>query len=213
MFVYLIPIILAITGYLTAGLINYLADVLPRYRSFVQPTCEECGASQSLLEYWLVPWRYRECGHRRPLRHLVVTIGSIGAAFWMWYFPPEKLGGGVGYLLLVYFAIVTVIDIEHRLILHPVALTGAVLCGVIGYLRHGLVDTILGGVVGFGLMLGLYLLGGLFTRWLSRRRQEPVGGSGIRLRRCKPGRRYRLAVRLAGNSSWPGIGDIVGWGR
>jgi leader peptidase (prepilin peptidase)/N-methyltransferase len=168
------PVIVCVIGILTGGLINYLSDVLPRFRRLEQPRCIECEAAQPIVSYWLNPWRYQRCGHRRPIRAVIVVLGSVGAAFWMWYLPPVKIGGATGYLLLAYFAVVTVIDLEHRLILHPVTAAGVILCGVIGALRHGVLPTVIGGAVGFLLMLVLYLLGELFTRWLSRRREEPV---------------------------------------
>ena len=39
---------------------------------------------------------------------------------------------------------------------------------------HGIKDTLFGGGAGFGIMLALYYFGVLFTRLLSRRREEPM---------------------------------------
>jgi len=75
---------------------------------------------------------------------------------------------------MVYFALVAVIDIEHRLILHPVSLVGAVLGAISGTVLHGFLPTLLGGAAGFAIMLVLYLLGVVFLKWVSRRRGEPV---------------------------------------
>jgi leader peptidase (prepilin peptidase)/N-methyltransferase len=74
----------------------------------------------------------------------------------------------------LYFAVVTVIDLEHRLILHPVSWTGAVLGLGLGIWQHGLLDTLLGGAAGFGTMFALYLLGDRFARWIARRRGKAL---------------------------------------
>jgi leader peptidase (prepilin peptidase)/N-methyltransferase len=85
----------------------------------------------------------------------------------------------LGYLLLAYFGLVAAIDLEHRLILHPVSLAGVVLVGGAGLLRHGILSTLLGGAAGFAIMLGLYYFGVIFIRWLKHRRG--VSGDEIAL--------------------------------
>ena len=44
----------------------------------------------------------------------------------------------------------------------------------VGWYLHGLVETLAGAAVGFSLMLGMYYIGVLFSRWLSRRRGETI---------------------------------------
>ena len=65
---------------------------------------------------------------------------------------------------------VVVIDLEHRLILHPVSIAGAVLAAIFGVWKHGWVETLIGGAAGFGMMWLLYLFGELFAKWMARRR-------------------------------------------
>ncbi len=98
----------------------------------------------------------------------------IGAALWLWYAPPERLGFIIAWILLVYFGLVVVIDTEHRLILHVISLTGALISLGVGVWLHGWGDTLIGGAVGFLVMLGLYYFGDLFARWLARRRGETL---------------------------------------
>jgi leader peptidase (prepilin peptidase)/N-methyltransferase len=116
------------------------------------------------------------CGQRRQnlLRAFLVEFGVIGGSVWLWLSPPVRLGFLPGFLLMVFFVLVVVIDIEHRLILHPVSLVGAGLAAVIGWRVHGLVPTMVGGLVGFVLMYLLYKFGELFTRIFSRLRREPI---------------------------------------
>jgi prepilin signal peptidase PulO-like enzyme (type II secretory pathway) len=71
-------------------------------------------------------------------------------------------------MVLIYFAVIVVIDYEHRLILHPTSLFGAGLGLVVGTVLNGLPVTLIGGAVGYGLMFGLYYLGALFTKGMAR---------------------------------------------
>jgi leader peptidase (prepilin peptidase)/N-methyltransferase len=86
----------------------------------------------------------------------------------LWNTPPELLGFVVGLILLIYFGVVIVIDLEHRLILHPVSLVGGIVGLIIGVWLHGILNTIIGGLAGFGIMLGLYLLGYFIAKWIAR---------------------------------------------
>jgi len=88
----------------------------------------------------------------------------------MYYFPPPNLGLWGGILWLFIFGLVVVIDLEHRLILHVVSIAGAILGMIFGSINHGVLNTIIGGAAGFGIMLVFYLLGNLFIKFLSRRR-------------------------------------------
>ena len=92
----------------------------------------------------------------------------------LWFYPPERLGFLISVALFTYFAIVCVIDIEHRLILNPVSLTGVVIAGSIGFWMHGWQQTLLGGVAGFLIMLGLYYFGYLFAKGLGKLRGQPI---------------------------------------
>jgi len=83
--------------------------------------------------------------------------------------PPEKIGYALGLILTVYFGVVFVIDLEHRLILHPTSLFGALLGLTVGILAHGIKPTLLGGVSGLAIMLAFYYFGVLFTRFRTKR--------------------------------------------
>ena len=60
---------------------------------------------------------------------------------------------------MTYFGVVIVIDIEHRLILHPVSIVGLIVGLAYGTRLHGLANTLTGGVIGYAAMLGFYYLG------------------------------------------------------
>jgi prepilin signal peptidase PulO-like enzyme (type II secretory pathway) len=160
-------IIPVFTGWLAGLIINYLADVLPRTRSFSRPRCDQCEQEFSALEYLLL----RACknGHSRSRRTWATQFISVAASLYIWTIPPEKLGYLLGLILTIYFGVVFVIDLEHRLILHPTSVFGAALGFIVGYLMHGWMPTLLGGLSGLAIMLCFYFLGVLFTRFRARR--------------------------------------------
>ena len=164
-----ILIILPILAGLLAGwLVNYLSDVLPITRRFSQPACIHCNTTLSIKGFLSLS-KCPSCGERRSLRTWIVQILALGISLLFWFQPHPQLGYLIGFLLLIYFAVVFVIDLEHRLILHPVSIFGAVLGLGIGWLLHGLGSTLLGGLGGFGIMLIFYLFGTLFARIRARK--------------------------------------------
>lgn len=162
----IIPIAL---GWLAALLVNYLADVLPVTRKLTRPTCQHCAAKSAWTDYLLLKG-CAACGKTRSWRTWLVQLLSVAASLYVWFAPPKKLGYWLGFILLIYLAVVFVIDVEHRLVLHPVSIFGAFLSLGIGYLYRGILRTMIGGGVGFGIMFLLYYLGVLFARWSSRKR-------------------------------------------
>jgi len=91
--------------------------------------------------------------------------------YWLWQNPSPKLGFLLSWLICLYFGVVVVIDLEHRLILHVVSLAGAILGFWAGWEQRGVLPTLFGGVAGFGMMYVIYLGGIGFLRLLSRKRQ------------------------------------------
>jgi len=162
-----------ILGWIGANLINYLADVLPIERKITTPKCVECAESLSWKSYFLIN-SCDNCGKKTSLRHKVVLILLPILAGLLFLFPLENLDNYSAIVWLLYFSLVTVIDFQHRLIMHPVSITGAILGLIYGSLIHGFLNTIIGGVAGFGIMLAFYFLGELFVRILSKSRGENI---------------------------------------
>jgi prepilin signal peptidase PulO-like enzyme (type II secretory pathway) len=190
----LIPVVL---GWVAGLFINYASDVLPFTRRFSQPICPHCQTSFSWTAY-LTLRSCQNCGKPRSLRTWLVQILTTGAFVYFWLYPPKAMGFLLGMLVLVYFGIITVIDLEHRLILHPTSLAGAVLGLIVGTTIHGRADglflgvgkSLLGGLFGFGVMFVLYLLGTLVARYRARKMQaegkapddeEALGGGDMYL--------------------------------
>ncbi len=67
-----------------------------------------------------------------------------------------------------------VIDMEHRLILHPVSCVGVGLGIAIGMVRNGWQYTLIGGAIGFVLMWLLYRLGDITMRGVARLRKQTL---------------------------------------
>jgi len=167
---FLLFLLIGIAG---AGVVNYLADVLPIHRKFTVLRCAECQSELGWTGYLLYA-RCGNCGKLPSSRHLVVLLAVPILSLLMGYFPAKALGPMGTILWLIYFGLIVVIDLEHRLILHPVSLVGALLGLVFGMRAHGIINTLLGGAAGFGIMLIFYYLGEAFVNFLSRRRGEQI---------------------------------------
>jgi len=164
-----IPVILL--GWLGGMLVNYVSDVYPIKRKLIAPVCLKCGERQPFINYFLWPRQCTHCGMRRKIRTWIVEGSAILIAVWLWDQGSLVLGFFPGFLVLAYFGIVAVIDLEHRLIPHPISLVGSVIGLVIGTWQHGLVPTLLGCLAGFVTMLVLFLFGELFVKIVIRRRR------------------------------------------
>ena len=153
--------ILVLIGLLLGVLVNYMADVLPETRSLSQPS------------WWPLSKSSIEAYFRNP-RVLVVQLLILVASVWL---AGGSIGNwGMGELLAVfsYFLLIAVIDIEHRAILHPLSLVGAVLLGWIGGEHHGFFVTIAGGIAGFVAVYLVYRLAGFAAAWIATRRSDPI---------------------------------------
>ena len=101
-------------------------------------------------------------------------------------------------LVLTYFGVIIVIDLEHRLILRPTSLVGAILGLVVGTyiyskeysLLMSIGQSLFGEFVGFGIMFLLYKFGELVARYRARKleasgqaddEEEALGGGDVYL--------------------------------
>ena len=160
-----------IVGWIGGWMVNYLADVLPVTRRFSQPACQHCDAATTWQDYLLFH-ACRSCGKRRKPRAWIVQVFLAAVSIYIWISPPARLGYALGLLILLYFTMDFVIDLEHRLILHPTSIFGALLGLGAGALRQGFISTLTGGLAGFAIMFLLYLLGAVFARLRARRMRK-----------------------------------------
>ncbi|MEO8608998.1 MAG: A24 family peptidase [Chloroflexota bacterium] len=173
-------IIIAFIGLLAGGIVNALADDLPHYQrprlphypdGTPRPVKAWLGVSAFLLGKRSsvggakLSWRYPlvEIGTALlMLLTLIVaqtstgdrTVSSLQLVFWLTY--------------MAIFVLITVIDLEHKLILFSVmipcyilAILDAVLTPI--YREPGLDRAILGGLIGFGVFFLLYIGGYVYV--------------------------------------------------
>ncbi|MDH7485246.1 MAG: A24 family peptidase [Anaerolineae bacterium] len=134
-------ILYAMAGLLAGVLVNLGADVLPGGTPDSSPRA--------------VRW-----GTPRPWRALAVelTMGGLFAYAWTRFGPSPQLWLISLYLIL--FALIFVIDLEHRLVLNRVVLAGAgvALAGSLLWGQPPLPQALLGGISGFALFLLIALI-------------------------------------------------------
>lgn len=126
--------------------------------------------------YALFPIRCSTCNAWRSLRTWLVFLGGLAVAAFLWFDTEPRLPFWLNCLIWLYFGLVIVIDMEHRLILHITSLAGLLLGLAAGILLHGLWATLLGGAAGFVFMLGMFWLGNLFVGLVSRRKRRGQAG-------------------------------------
>ena len=168
----------ALLGLAVGSFLNLCIDRLPGGKSIVRPGshCDSCN--QSLKAVDLVPvfsyiWlkgRCRYCGARIPLRSPVVEFATAAIfAFLAWHYGLSlELAFAVIYAGI--FIVIFAIDLEQELILNIVVFPAMILAFAFSFFWGGfeelwprigpgfVLSALLGGAVGFVLMLLPYLL-------------------------------------------------------
>jgi leader peptidase (prepilin peptidase)/N-methyltransferase len=169
-------------GLVAGAVINALADNLPYRRPGLRLTCRTCGAPWKPFAWSALVGAVASrnacayCGTWRGWRPLLVEAASLAGFLWLYLRDPGALAFAAAALIASVFLLIVVIDIEHRLILHVVSVPTAVAVALLGVLdpNRGLTKTLLGGLAGFGFFLVLYLMGGVFARWIRRLRGQEL---------------------------------------
>lgn len=157
-----------LVGFIVGWLVNYFSDVLPIQRKLSRPHCTHCDVAFGWQDYFLLR-PCANCHHKRSSRTIIVLLAAMIISAILSFNYPPKLGYWFSLLILTYFGVVLVIDLEHRLILHPVSLVGAGIALIAGTLNHDWLSSIIGGFVGLLIMLLFYLFGMLFARYRARK--------------------------------------------
>ena len=177
--IYLTPLL----GFAAGLLVNLLADSLPSARSFRWPHCHACGGPRTLSGWSALigagtgQAACAYCGRPRRTRDYLVEILSIGGALGLAFHHTEMTPYITTFIVMFVFTLIIVIDIEHRLILHIVTFPAGVVFLLLAGFNTELTfaRSLLGGAFGFILFFGLYLMGGLFGRWMASRRGMDPG--------------------------------------
>lgn len=194
----LIILALAGLGWMIGGMINLSADQLPVIGKYTRPQCARCHEPISWGRY-LILARCPACGARRLARGWLVQVTFSLLAILLWYFPGPRIPFYLLYPLIAYFGLVALIDLEHHLVLGPLSIVGILLGCLVGVILHGWLVTLLGFLGGAAIMLAIYGLGRLFSRWMAKRRGQQVEEEALGL-----GDVYIAAI-LGLLLGWPGI--------
>ena len=151
-------LIIIVLGLICAYLINLLADILPQKRRCDFFVCGNCQSSIHAFDIITLK-SCPSCG--KKIIHVRLGLFILFPVLYtcFWNFPPHNIKFIEVCILLLYFGIVMIIDIEHKLILHPVNLAGFFLSVVIGLNHHSPSTTITGGFTGLLIMLSIYFSG------------------------------------------------------
>jgi leader peptidase (prepilin peptidase)/N-methyltransferase len=148
----------AVIGLLVGGVINALADTLPDKTHLRLPHCTHCDVRRrpvawlTTTAYLLDRGRCSKCGTSLPLRGILVELAAAAIFAFLYY-----RYGFTGHMLLIsvymaIFLLITVIDMEHRLVLNRVIGPSILLALIAGSFTPGLSwkQSLVGGLLGFG---------------------------------------------------------------
>lgn len=182
----MIELLLIVLGFISAVLINSLADDLPHRLRPSRPHCHACGFPQHRAQ-WAATFAFitgrSRCGHcqaRIRWRKPIVEFTAVILLLFLYYRLGLTLKFGLLALLLECLLLITVIDFEHRLILYSTIFPAAGVAWLYGVFGAGgdvwpaLTRTLTGGAVGFGVFYLFFLLGQVYSWWVARRRGEPL---------------------------------------
>ncbi len=153
-----------LAGWAAGGLANWAADALPRRG---MPDTAPAARLPHLPHYLTLAWYpFRNgicpgCGERRPVRTPLLELACILAFAGLQYRWgadwPHLL---VSWLYAAFLLTVLVIDLEHRRVLNVMLLPAVVLALLFSFLpgRPAPLETLIGGIVGFGFFLLLALI-------------------------------------------------------
>lgn len=166
----------ALAGLLAGSLVNFLADIGPaawlrdRERARVLPdrrACARCGQptrsglESALLRFVLRRGRCAQCAARLPLRPVLVELGAAALFAYLWWHDVDPalwykgqadvLRLALHSVWLLVFLLITVTDLEHRLILDAMMFPAIGAAVLAAFFTPGMSwrDALIGGAIGF----------------------------------------------------------------
>lgn len=167
-------LILIVIGLLSGFALNFIAEWFYLRRNFFPNELEKQYLEIGILKYILWPWQWKERPFMHKLRIWLVEIFLSAGAIWIYGRVEEPIDFVLQFVLLFYFSLVVVMDIEARVVLHPVSIAGAIIGIIYGYLNVGFLPAILGGAFGFGSMFIVHWLGKKLSIYASKKRGEEI---------------------------------------
>ncbi len=175
--------LLGLLGLATGAFVNLCADSLPTNRRLSRAACPYCGRPRSIATYSaLVAFligrqRCPACAAPISARHVLVELASSLLFVFAWLRTGATWTTLFNMLYSAILVLVTVTDLEHRVILHVVTLP-AILLALLGAFLNPAWATpqraLLGGAVGLVGTFGVYLLGAAFAWLVGRMRGQPI---------------------------------------
>lgn len=171
-----------LVGLLAGGVANALSDDLPLRRKPRKPHCPHCDHPRHARQ-WLAVVAFvtgvracSNCGEKLGWRHLwVEMLVGVGFGYVAWRYGINAQSGFVA-LYVWLAALITVIDLEHKLVLN-VVMGPALALGLLEAAvteRLPFLTAVRGGAVGFGVVFGIYLLGALLSVAVSALRGKKI---------------------------------------
>ena len=167
----------ALFGWAVGMLINHAADVLPRHKALsTTPICSRCGMPRAPLA-WSAVLGYLSsrqvclgCGRPLALRSVLVELATpllFVGLLWRYGFSVQL---GLISLYSVVLMLVTITDLEHRLIQHVVMVPALLIALAGAFFNRDITarQAVLGGAVALLVLYGMYLLASPISRLMSR---------------------------------------------
>jgi leader peptidase (prepilin peptidase) / N-methyltransferase len=177
-------IALALLGLCVGSFLNVCIHRLPLKQSVVHPRsrCPKCGYmlrwydNLPVLSYAMLRARCRSCGNPISLQYPLIEVitAIVFVAHWYAFGPTVMLPVRLlfGCALIVLF----MIDLEHQILPDVITLPGIVIGLALSlFLPPGLVESLLGAVVGGGLLWGIAEL------WYRLRKVEAMGFGDVKM--------------------------------
>lgn len=164
----LLTFIFALLGIAIGSFLNVCIDRLPARKSLVYPpsSCDACQhrlSPQELIPVFSYLWlrgRCRYCHTHIPQRVFWVELGTgLLFAFLYWNY-----GLSIEFAIIAFysclFIVLALIDLEHKLILNRIVYPSIVVVLIIDALlpQPGIIKGVIGGAIGFGLLLILAIV-------------------------------------------------------
>ena len=160
--------IFAVVGLAIGSFLNLCIDRVPANRSLIRPSshCEVCGHKLApwdlipLLSYLLLRGKCRYCRAAIPARLPLVEVGTALLFLLLWHHYGLSAQLAPALAFACFFIVISVIDLEHRLIPNRVVYPAIAVAFLAALLtpNPGILDALLGGVTGLGVLLLLVLI-------------------------------------------------------
>lgn len=197
-------------GLLIGTVITTVLDSIPlaeRYSDLLTPSCPHCDGPRPVVGWSAVlslltgTWSCRYCGSPRAVGRAGWELAAIVGSVLVVTQDAGPSGGWVSAGMLAFFLLLGAVDMTYRLIPLVMVIPAAAYALIIALLdpSRGATKSLLGGAVGFALVFLMFGFGGLYGRWIARRRgrqldEVPFGFGDVTLSTF-----IGLAV------GWPGI--------